>query len=140
MNQHKLRLAPVSNVEKLKRPRSRPAKKPKLSRAGLVGGTVLGGFVPVSSYTLVHSGNEQAALWSLPMLLVLGGLLYSAPTVWEWARSFCGPVKAFGFVLLLEGILVASPVPWLAAVALVLLAAVNALVLATKLGTKRAEA
>jgi uncharacterized membrane protein len=87
-------------------------------------GCVLGGFVPLASYVLAHLPSPSTALWGL----VVGGLLFSAKTVWQWGLlAFADPWKASGFVLLIEGVMVLSPVPWLAVTALALLVAINAI-------------
>lgn len=49
-------------------------------------------------------------------------------TVYKWGRiAFGMPVKAVGFCVLLEGVLVASSTPWLSCGALVYLCAINAI-------------
>lgn len=63
-----------------------------------------------------------------------GGLLYSAPTVYQWmVRAVGSRVKALGFVVLLEGILVAVQSDLLAYAALALLVAINSVATATRL-------
>jgi hypothetical protein len=58
--------------------------------------------------------------------LVLGGLLFSAKTVFAWAKmAFQSPAKSAGFVLLLEGVMIASSVPVLPLVLLSILVGVN---------------
>ena len=61
------------------------------------------------------------------LILVLGGLLFSAKTVWQWAhQAFANDAwKATGFVVLLEGVMTLSQIPALAIAALVLLTAIN---------------
>lgn len=106
----------------------RIAFRPRNRLATALGG-VLGGAVPVASWQLAHHEIDAARdLWAqLPAWLVLGGLLFSALTVFGWARSaFGSPAKALGFVVLLEGVLVASSTSWLGAGALGLLVAINA--------------
>ena len=84
------------------------------NKAALFGGVLLGGFIPFSVYWLMH----QEAPTSVPIcelaghpvtfahLLVLGGLAYSAKTVYQWGRAvFADRFKAVGFTLLVEGIL-----------------------------------
>lgn len=91
-------------------------------------GAILGGFVPVATWWIAHHElNPSLPLWQqTAALLALGGLCYSAPTVYQWARLFVGhAVKAAGFVLLLEGVLVASTTHWLSLTALALLVAIN---------------
>ena len=95
----------------------------KTKRLAMVCGAVLGGFVPIASYVLVHQEVQHTpALW----VLVTGGLIYSAKTVFDWTKvAFKHPAKAFGFVVLIEGVLAFSETPWLSGAALALLVAVN---------------
>lgn len=102
------------------------ALHPKARLAAFIG-FLLGGFVPLASYILAHSefsalGLDRYRSWSL----VAGGLLYSAKTVYDWAcLAFTNVVKSLGFVVLLEGVMVTSHTPWLAAVALGYLIVIN---------------
>jgi hypothetical protein len=86
-------------------------------------GLVLGGFVPLASYTLIH--QEVAArpqLWAL----VAGGLVYSAISVYAWAcQAFENRMKALGFVVLLEGTLTFCSVRWLSLAGLAILMVLN---------------
>ena len=127
------------------RPRSRkPVLKAssKKTTIAAVGGSCLGLFVPVAAHTLSNApeyGQNPSVLW-----LMVGCLTYSAPTVCAWAgrvltleaqtgwAKFLGWAKAFGFVLCLEGILVAAPqsCAWLSWVALALLMGINSIILA----------
>ena len=103
--------------------------------AGYVG-FVIGGFVPAATYTLVHHEVSQyPVLW----LLVAGGLLYSAITVFKWAVSAFGSVvKSVGFVVLLEGILTFSHIPALSMAALFILIFINAVAAACALQVRKA--
>jgi hypothetical protein len=99
-------------------------------------GAVLGGFVPIASYTLAHGEIDAShPLYAqLPAWLVVGALLFSARSVYAWGRQAFGEaVKALGFVVLLEGVLVASQTPWLSCAALAILVAVNAVATAVGL-------
>ena len=84
------------------------------NKIALLGGILLGGYIPFSVYWLMH----QEAQTSTPLFevagqpivfahcLVLGGLAYSAKTVYQWGRAvFADRFKAVGFTLLVEGIL-----------------------------------
>ncbi|HTA90057.1 MAG TPA: hypothetical protein VK745_10790 [Polyangiaceae bacterium] len=89
-------------------------------------GFLLGGFVPLAVYVIARgesgsfSGHERA--WAI----ITGGLVYSARTVFEWARlAFTSAVKSVGFVVLLEGVMVTSSTRWLALAALGYLIAIN---------------
>jgi hypothetical protein len=94
-------------------------------------GGMLGAVVPFGTYQVAHH-DLQSADWSswgclIPALLVLGGLGYSATTVVGWGRlAFGSTVKAVGFAVLLEGLLIAQSQQWLGVVALVYLCAINA--------------
>ena len=58
--------------------------------------------------------------------LVLFALLFSAPTLIEWAERWCnGKIKAIGFTVLLEGVMVFSTSEYLAITGLVILMAIN---------------
>ena len=90
-------------------------------------GFLLGGFVPLAIYVVAHGASFA---WSLdargPVTLVVGGLLYSAQTVYQWARlAFTHATKAVGFVVLLEGVMVTAQCHWLALAALTYLVVIN---------------
>ncbi len=93
-------------------------------------GSLLGGFVPLATYVVAHQELDfTQPIWLQPKaLLALGGLVYSAITVYRWGRlAFGGGVRAFGFTVLLEGVMVFSAVAWLSYTALVYLIAINAI-------------
>lgn len=94
--------------------------------AALIGATA--GLVPVGVYEV---GHYELTSWS-PLecpkaVIVYAGLLFSALTVLGWsANMFGSKVKALGFTLLLEGIMMASSAAWLTAIALSYLVLINA--------------
>jgi hypothetical protein len=103
--------------------------------AGLCG-FLLGGFVPLATYVVSHVEYDRAQAWYAQMatLLILGGLLYSARTVYDWGKlAFSVPAKAAGFVLLLEGVMTFSASHWLGVAALVYLMVINGVATATRL-------
>lgn len=102
-------------------------------------GFILGGFVPLGSYTVAHHEITAFNLTNLaPLLMVLGGLAYSALTVYQWGnKAFESKFKAFGFVVLIEGIMTLSNITWLSIAALVLLVSINGISTGTKLALKR---
>jgi hypothetical protein len=113
---------PLGVVEQVKQ-----ALKPKARLAACLG-FLLGGFVPLASYVVAHfEVDTNAPLYSqLSTLLVLGGLVFSARTVYDWARlAFNASGKALGFVVLAEGVMCTSHTPWLAVSALVYLVCIN---------------
>lgn len=81
------------------------------------------GFLPVASYVLAHYEAKQAPmLWAL----VAAGLAYSAPTLAQWAKDWTkSSLKAWGFCILLEGVMCASNIPALSVTALVILCGIN---------------
>ena len=87
-------------------------------------GALLGGFVPAATYMVAHN---EAKGFNMAMCLVIGGLVYSAKTVFQWGRmAFNDTAKALGFVLLIEGVMVTSKTGWLALAALAYLVSINA--------------
>jgi hypothetical protein len=95
----------------------------KTNRLPALLGFILGAFVPVAAFELVHfEVAHEPKLW----VLVCGALLYSAITVFTWAeKAFKNSYKAIGFCVLLEGILSFSENWYLASAALVILAGIN---------------
>ena len=103
-------------------------------------GFLLGGFVPLASFFVAHFElSSLSPLYSQKALyLVLGGLAYSAKTVWQWGTiAFQNAFKAVGFVVLLEGVMVTSHIMWLAITALVYLMAINGIATGCNLTTQR---
>jgi len=62
---------------------------------------------------------------------VIASLLYSAPTLADWCGDTCGDtwckgkVKAWGFVVILEGVMVFSSIAWAGYLCLALLMVIN---------------
>ncbi len=102
--------------------------------AGVIG-LIIGGFVPVATYTVVHfEVASNPLLW----VLVAGGLIYSALTVFQWAKNaFGSTVKAIGFCILLEGILTFAHSMPLSLSALAVLVFVNAVSAACALQVRK---
>ena len=92
-------------------------------RLGATIGVMIGGFVPVSCYELVHF-----EILDNPYLYALigGALLFSGLSVYRWASSaFNSGWKGLGFVVLCEGAMIASQCRWLALSALAILVLIN---------------
>lgn len=120
----------------------RVALQPKNRLATLLG-FLLGGFVPLASYVVAHYeiASSEALYTQLSSYLVLGGLLYSAKTVYAWGkRAFASPAKALGFVVLLEGVMTTSSTAWLAIAALSYLVVINGVATGCTLSTRPEEA
>ena len=116
----------------------RLALKPR-NRLPTLLGFLLGGFVPLASFFVAHYElSATAPLYTQKALyLVLGGLAYSAKTVWQWGRiAFQNALKAAGFVVLLEGVMVTSQIAWLSVAALVYLMVINGIATGCNLSTK----
>lgn len=87
-------------------------------------GLLLGGFVPLAIYVVSHV--PSFTFTSGPAALVLGGLCYSAQTVYQWAKlAFDNAIKSVGFCVLLEGVMCTTHVHWLALLALGYLIVIN---------------
>lgn len=90
-------------------------------------GALLGALVPVATFTVGHAELGAAGWASVPGVIVVGGCLFSAITVYKWGRrAFDSAFKALGFVVLSEGVMTFSHVPWLSMVVLGFLVAINA--------------
>lgn len=117
------------------------ALRPKARLATFMG-FLLGGFVPLASYVVAHYEIDYAAsLFSqVAVLLVFGGLVYSARTVYEWGKlAFQSPGKAVGFVVLAEGVMITSHTSWLALSALAYLIAINGIATGCNLALHRSK-
>ena len=79
----------------------------KQNRMATIFGVIIGGFVPMATFFLVHFGVQQnMMLWPI----VAGGLLFSAKTVYNWGQiAFSNSWKAFGFCVLVEGVMTFAP-------------------------------
>jgi hypothetical protein len=106
----------------------RVAFKGKNKLAATVG-FLLGGLMPVGTYFVVHKEIDPAvALYTqIATYMVVGGLLFSAITVFEWCNmAFRMWPKALGWVLLAESIMTFTKnIPWLAWAALFYLVMIN---------------
>jgi hypothetical protein len=112
------------------------------NRLATMMGFLLGGVVPVATYLEAHADLDK----SLPLhtqvatYLVLGGLAFSAKTVFDWAKlAFDNGFKAAGFVLLLEGVMITSGVPVLPLVLLAVLVGINGIATGCILSLGRAK-
>jgi hypothetical protein len=99
-------------------------------------GLVLGFFVPFATYSVSHTEIDWSRrLWQQPAAyFVLGGLIFSAATVYGWGqKAFLQRSKALGFVLLMEGTMITSHTKGLAIAALAYLCAINGVATACNL-------
>ncbi len=147
-----------TDVAKPALPRKRPQRKaaPKTQPTDIVSqvktaldtkhrlaafiGALLGCFVPVATFVVGHFELQGDFLQPLA-LLVLGGLVYSASTVYQWAKLAVGSgFKALGFTVLIEGVMVFSGVEWLSYASLAYLAMINAVATGTSLALSNLRA
>jgi VIT1/CCC1 family predicted Fe2+/Mn2+ transporter len=115
--------------------RVKQSMKPN-NRVAMTLGAIIGGFIPLATYCTAHlEVVPTAPLWEqVPTLMVLGGLIYSALTVFSWAKvAFKHPAKALGFVILLEGTMTFSHLLALSLGALAILIGINAVAAGTQL-------
>ena len=103
----------------------------KKNRIATFAGFILGGFVPVASFTVAHQeAINHHEMW----ILVGGGLSYSAWTVIKWGMTaFQNTFKAIGFTILAEGTMTFSHTEWLSVAGLVLLVVINGIATGTNL-------
>jgi hypothetical protein len=103
----------------------------KKHRIAMISGFILGGWIPITTYSIIH-GQVQSLPWL--WVLVAGGLVYSAITVFQWAKlAFRHSLKALGFVVLLEGAMTFVPNAWIGMPCLILLVVINGLATGTTL-------
>lgn len=134
---------PLSVIEQV-----RESLKPK-NRLSTVFGFCWGGLVPLGTYSLAHVElydslahsdiSEFMELWNRPLTyMALGGLLYSALTVYGWSeRAFQSGAKAFGFVVLVEGIMILSHQTWLSLTCLAYLIVINGIATGVNLSLEK---
>lgn len=91
---------------------------------GQIMASVAAGFLPIASFVMAHyESKTNPLLW----VLVAAALMFSAPTLADWANKWSGnKYKAWGFTILLEGVMVASHTEWLSFAGLIILVAINA--------------
>jgi len=93
----------------------------------LIIGALIGALVPLATYTVGHRELGSEGWASVPGMIVIGGCLFSAITVYKWGeRAFGCAVKAAGFVVLSEGVMTFSQTFWLSLIVLGFLIAINA--------------
>lgn len=120
--------APVAKTTASKSRKQPTAAPIKINAAqkrtiGQVMAAVASGFLPIASFVLAHyESKTEPMLW----VLVAAALAFSAPTLVLWAKKWCGGmVKAVGFSVLLEGVMVFSHTEWLSFAGLIILVAIN---------------
>lgn len=109
-----------------RKPRPRPLKverhAKRLGKQTIA--AIAAGFLPVASYVIARI---EAPMDPKLYGLVVASLAFSAPQLAQWAQSWCGhTIKAWGFAVLLEGVMILSGVPALALTGLGILVLINA--------------
>ena len=107
----------------------------KKNRLAMACGSILGGFVPAATYVIGHMEvADNPWMW----VAVIGGLIYSAKSVYDFATAaFRQPVKALGFVLITEIVMTFSSTQALSMSALALLISINAISAGLNLALER---
>ena len=107
------------------------------NRLAFIIGSLIGSFVPVAVFSLTthvmgdHHNIVMAWGESLEnkflLVLIAAGAVFSAKSVYGWGLSaFAGDRwKAFGYCVLIEGVMVLSPITWLRFVAMAYLVLIN---------------
>lgn len=88
-------------------------------------GATLGAIIPLVTYHVTH---YQAPANPWLYILVAAGLLYSAPKVYDWARTLFGtPIAGVAFTIIMEMAMVVTDAPVTKYAGLVVLVVINAL-------------
>ena len=96
-----------------------------VSAIGSLVGIVIGSAVPLITYTIAH--HEWKDWLTIYSVLIVGGLLFSANSVFFWTKAaFRSSIKALGFILLVEGAMVFSGIHWVNLLGLSILIGINA--------------
>jgi hypothetical protein len=96
-----------------------------VSVIGSITGLILGSVVPTTTYMISH--YEWKEWLSIYTVLVVGGLAFSAKTVFLWGKSaFRDTAKALGFVTLVETAMIFSHIRWVNLLGLSILVGINA--------------
>jgi phosphatidylserine synthase len=107
----------------------------KRRRIPAVIGAFLGAVIPFLTWHTAHADLDITKGWlQFQALFCAAGLLYSSLNVYSWGEiAFRNKMKAFGFVLLMEGIMVSSKTLWVSLLVLGYLMIINAVATATNL-------
>jgi hypothetical protein len=142
----RIKLAPARKTRKTRTPRVAPVAPKDLgvidsiieackpgtrNRLALVVGLVVGGVVPIGSFLETHLElnltEGLSLLGHIMTYAVIGGLLFSALTVYSWfERAYANGWKAFGVVLFMETVMTFSGLLGLSLAILCILIFVNA--------------
>jgi hypothetical protein len=96
-----------------------------ISAIGACVGILVGLTVPLTTFMVAH--YEWKEFWSIYSVLIVGGLIFSANSVYFWSKAaFRSSVKALGFVCLVESAMIFSHIRWVTYLGLALLIGINA--------------
>lgn len=104
----------------------------KLAREHLgiaIAAGAFGALMPFSAYWVSHNCLTRLSMWKdyVMLAVVAAALLFSVRTVWKAGEQTSGErLKATAWVIVLEGLMIACPTPWLAATSLCYLVVINA--------------
>lgn len=117
----------------------------KQNRVEALAGTIMGGYVPIAVYEMVHYelvSHSTNPLYLQPKaVLVFFGLVFSLITVFVLARdAFTSVPKALGFAVLVEGAMTMSDNQYLSLAGLAILIVINGLSTACNLALVKQSA
>lgn len=121
-----LKLAEAPKAKATPKPKAKVVPKLNVAEQRTVGqfiAALAAGFLPLASFVIAHhETGDRWWMWGL----VIAGLSFSAPTLAEWATRWCKDWwKAWGFTVLLEGVMVFSRTDYLAVGGLAILMIIN---------------
>lgn len=99
------------------------------------------GSVPLGVYVLthvegIHLTEVPYESWTPRHFVALGGLLFSASSVWVWGKTFYNGLKSACWVSLMEGCMVFSKTEWLQILMLTLIVVTNMMAAGSRAGQK----
>ena len=107
-------------------------RKPRVSKiirasnkrtVGQIIAAAAAGFLPIASYEIAHFEMRDNPYLAI---LVVAALVFSAPTLVEWAKKWCSSIyKAVGFSVLLESVMIFSNNVYLSYSSLAILCVIN---------------
>ncbi len=136
---------PLKVVKPTGKKRPKPNTRPILKAANAVFGAYMGGMIPIFGFGSAHAlhryyNDLNGYQVALALIFIVAAMIWSAPKVFDWSvKTFgdkdkftgiqTGKGAAFGFVVLLEGSMIAAETlhqAWMSYTALATLVFINA--------------
>lgn len=119
-------------MTKTAKPIEKTVRKPRVTKTirasskrtvGQIIASLAAGFLPCASFEIAHYEMHDNPYLAI---LVVAALVFSAPTLVEWAKKWCVSIyKAVGFSVLLESVMIFSNSHVLSYTSLAILCAIN---------------